>query len=207
MSRPTPPEVAGSVEEFVKHVVDHPADWVSYLRNNNDYISEIEKQYEKTLASVASLQRQLAERVAATTKLEGIVQYQKEQTDSAQEKITRLEIEKSQLLAASASVVHTPVTDPPVEIERSQLPATSASTVHTPDTDPPVAPQTAEIVASTITETPVSSLTVTSRNATLSEKLPDLKEFDGTRSDLRRFSQQIYGKMTANADRFLNASA
>jgi hypothetical protein len=35
-----------------------------------------------------------------------------------------------------------------------------------------------------------------------SEKIPNLNEFNGFRNNLRRFTQQIYGKITANADRF-----
>jgi hypothetical protein len=48
--------------------------------------------------------------------------------------------------------------------------------------------------------TPVSA--PRSETSSLSEKIPDPKEFDGTRSDLRRVVQQIYGIMNANTGRF-----
>lgn len=41
----------------------------------------------------------------------------------------------------------------------------------------------------------------------LSERQPDPEKFDGSRSDLRRFTQQTYAKMTANADRYPTATS
>jgi hypothetical protein len=41
----------------------------------------------------------------------------------------------------------------------------------------------------------------------LNKKIPDPKEFNGSRNNFRRFTQQIYGKITANANRFPTAIA
>lgn len=40
----------------------------------------------------------------------------------------------------------------------------------------------------------------------LSERLPDPEKFNGDRKDLRRFTQQIYSKVTTNADRLVKAN-
>jgi hypothetical protein len=55
-------------------------------------------------------------------------------------------------------------------------------------------------------ETPTLA-TPPSESSRPSEKLPDPEVFKGQRSDLRRFVQQICGKMTANADRFPTAQS
>jgi hypothetical protein len=62
------------------------------------------------------------------------------------------------------------------------------------------------LVDSTERETPTFA-TPPSESSRPSEKLPDPDAFKGQRSDLRRFIQQICGKMTSNADRFPTAQS
>ena len=61
---------------------------------------------------------------------------------------------------------------------------------------------TAEALADDPTRPPTLITPPRSGTASLSEKIPNLKEFNRTCSYFRRFIQQIYGKMNANADRF-----
>ncbi|CAJ2503540.1 Uu.00g109340.m01.CDS01 [Anthostomella pinea] len=106
--------------------------------------------------------------------------------DSPEElkEITHLEVEKLRLLDAATPAIQTP---------RPVLAATPS----------PLAEQSADSApGSTALAPPVHS-----GSSYLSEKIPDPKEFDGSRSDLCQFTQQIYGKMTANADRFLTVTA
>jgi hypothetical protein len=108
--------------------------------------------------------------------------YQKDLYDAAQAEIKQLEAGKNRLLDAATPAVQTPATEPVPAGPRVDRPADAAPRAS------PLTPATS--AGSTI----------------LSEKLPDPKEFDGTRNDLRRFTQQIYAKMTANADRFPDAT-
>ena len=48
--------------------------------------------------------------------------------------------------------------------------------------------------------TPATSTKSSRRN--LSEHLPDPKEFDGSRTDFKRFKSQVYNKLIANLNRF-----
>ncbi|CAJ2512477.1 Uu.00g054920.m01.CDS01 [Anthostomella pinea] len=98
--------------------------------------------------------------------------------------ITYLEVKKLRLLDAATPAIQTPR---PV----------SAATPSPP----------AEQPADSVPGSTVLALPVHSGSSHLSEKILDLKEFDGSRSDLRRFTQQIYGKITANADRFPTVTA
>ncbi|KAK4183472.1 hypothetical protein QBC35DRAFT_418884, partial [Podospora australis] len=165
-TRPEPPAYPDTAAALVEHVSKHPEDWMFYLRNMNGYSVSIEEENATLLATISSLQTE-------NTRSNAVIDYQKEQLNErdernieratkAAEKITRLEVEKVQLLAAATPV---PLAD--------------------------TAPGTA-------TPAPASRNGSTS----LSEKLPDPEKFDGSRANLRRFTQQVYGKMIANADRF-----
>ena len=61
-----------------------------------------------------------------------------------------------------------------------------------------------------LTPVPVDTATVNpvnTRNYPLSERLPDPDKFNGDRNDLRRFTAQIYTKLTVNVDRFPTAES
>lgn len=90
-----------------------------------------------------------------------------------------------------------------VEKERA-IEAAQPAVLHTrPATAMPAAEPLVDY-AERETPTPVTPPSESSRP---SEKLPNPEVFKGQRSDLRRFVQQICGKMTANADRFLIAQS
>ena len=77
-------------------------------------------------------------------------------------------------------------------LSAAEIPANQPiSTTSTPPTEPEIAPATTVSSATTVN---------------LKEKQPDPKEFDGNRKDLRRFTQQIHGKMLVNGDRFPTAT-
>jgi hypothetical protein len=181
-TRPEPPAYPDTAATLVEHVSEHPEDWMFYLRSMNGYSVSIEEENATLRATISSLQTEIA-------RGDAIIGYQKEQlnerderTSKTAEKIGRLEAEKAQLLAAATPVVHTPPTDP--------LSTTNPPAEHLADTAP-----------GTSTHAPAPP----TGSAFISEKLPDPEKFDGSRTDLRRFTQQIYGKMIANTDRFPTA--
>jgi hypothetical protein len=180
-SQPNPPLSTDSIEELADHVCRNPTEWMLYLRNMSNYAAILESKTATLHATTTDLETVIAKRDA-------IIQYQEEQyrkeLDSNQKKIIQLEVEKTQLLAAATPAVYTPPTESVPEPK-------------------PAAEQPADAAPRPTTLAPAAR----SDSSHLSEKLPDPKEFDGTRNDLRRFTQQIYGKMKANADRFPTATA
>lgn len=182
-NRPHPPLSTDSPEELAHHVAEHASDWMMYLRNLNQYTSTLEEEVSSSQVETLSRNATIASLRSDLTKRDGVISYQKDQYDAAQKEVIRLEIEKLQLLNAATPAVQTPATEPA-------------------PTGPRV-DRTADAAPGATLPTPVTS----TGSAILSEKLPDPKEFDGSRHDLRRFTQQIYAKMTANADRFPTATA
>ena len=172
MDRPKPPSTPDSAEALIAEIQSNPDAWLLYLRNSHQYAQNLESSLSAARAAERELQTSVAER-------DGIIRYQKEQLAADQRQITELEVEKRHLASAASPAVQTP----------RETAALSPRATAEALTDDPARPPTLV--------TPPHSGT-----ASLSEKIPDPKEFDGTRSDLRRFVQQIYGKMNANADRF-----
>ena len=172
MERPIPPAIPETIEDLRASVNEDPGEWLMYLRNSDQYIQHLESESQEKHA-----QEQLAQ--IAVNKRDGVIHYQEDQLQKCQQRITQLEVEKAQLAIAAAPAVQTPYPT------ATPTPATAAEAY----TDGPAGP-TAPITAPP------------SRTTSLSEKIPDPKEFDGSRQDLPRFVQQVYGKMNANADRF-----
>jgi hypothetical protein len=145
------------------------------------YATSTEEENATLRATISSLQTEI-------TKSDAIIGYQKELLSERNletiKKISQLEVEKAQLLAAATPVVHTPPTEPPLG---TKIPA--------------------EPLADTAPGTTTPALAARTGSTFLSEKLPDPEKFDGSRADLRRFTQQIYAKMKANADRFPTATS
>lgn len=160
------------MESLLASVSEDPGEWLMYLRNCDQYMRHLEAGWEEKRA-----QEQLSQ--TALNKKDGVIHYQEEQLQKCQQRITQLEIEKVQLAAAASPTVQTP------RLTETLTPVAAAE-AYTGGPARPTAPITAP----------------PSRTASSSERIPDPKEFDGSRQDLPRFVQQIYGKMNANADRF-----
>lgn len=159
-----------------------------YLRNMDGHAAALEEEIATLRTAARAHDSAISSLHVEVSNREAIIRYQKEQLNERNldtiQKITRLEVEKAQLLAAATPAVHTPPTDPPLA------------------TNPP-----AEPVADTAPGTPTPAPASRTGPTFLSEKLPDPEKFDGSRADLRRFTQQIYAKMKANADRFPTATS
>jgi len=194
-TRPEPPANPDTAAELAAHVTQHPEDWMFYLRNMNGYAASVEEENATLRAAVRNHDSAISSLQTGIVKRDAIIGYQKEQLNErdernieratrAADKIARLEVEKVQLLAAATPAVHTPPTDAPLA------------------TNPP-----AEPLADTAPRTPTPAPASRTGPAFISEKLPDPEKFDGSRADLRRFTQQIYAKMKANADRFPTATS
>jgi len=79
-------------------------------------------------------------------------------------------------------------------------------TVITPDTTPGTGHHAENPVD--LTEGKATAvITTPPASSKISERLPDPEKFDGNRKDLRRFTQQIYSKLTTNLDRFTSANS
>lgn len=185
-TRPEPPANPDTAADLAAHVREYPERWLFYLRNMDGYTAAREKE-------IATLRTAVFDRESVNESLrteisnrDAIIRYQKEQLNERNletiQRITKLEVEKAQLLAAATPAVQTPPTEPPIP------------------TSPP-----AEPLVDTAPGTPTPAPAPRTGPALVSEKLPDPEKFDGSRTDLRRFTQQVYGKMIANADRFPTA--
>lgn len=112
---------------------------------------------------------------------EAVIAYQEEHMAKLNAQLVRAEVEKERAIDAAQSAV---------------LP-----------TRPAASGLAAEpLLGHAERETPTLA-TPPSESSRPSEKLPDPEVFKGQRSDLRRFVQQICGKMIANADRFPTAQS
>lgn len=176
MNRPEPPEVPETPEALARSVSSSAEQWLLYLRNTAQYIQELEEGLTTAQEERVALRSQV-------TECRAVITYQKEQLATDQRTITNLEIKMDRLATASSPAVLTPPT------AASPTPAPVPATV-------------AEVRADNATRPTAPATPSHTGSASLSERIPDPKEFDGSREDLHRFIQQIYGKMNANADRF-----
>jgi hypothetical protein len=165
-----------------------------YLRNIDRHAAALEEEIATLRAAIRDYDSTISSLRTEVSNRNAIISYQKEQlnerdewnierTAKATDKIARLEVEKAYLLATAMPVIYTPSTDP--------TPALKAPT------EPPV---------DTTPGTPIPAPTLYT-GSTLSEKLLDLEKFDGSRADLRRFTQQIYVKIKANDNRLPTATS
>ena len=92
MTRPEHPLSTDSPEELLDSVQRHPNDWLIYLRNAYQYTLDLENQRTTQQATIAA-ERQSAHTEAAER--DGIIRYQKQQFNSAQQEIKQLAIEKA----------------------------------------------------------------------------------------------------------------
>jgi predicted phage tail protein len=179
MDRPAPPIATHSPETLAADTQRDPNAWLLYWRNINQYIQGLEENLSAAHTEIQSKEQAAQAAQTSIAERNGIIQYQREQLAADQKQITQLEVEKAQLTTATATAG--PAANTP-QVKTTPTSSTAAGA------------HAADAVRSAIPATVPHSGT-----PSLSEKIPDPKEFDGTRGDLRRFTQQIYGKMTANA--------
>jgi hypothetical protein len=152
--------------------------YAAALKKKNDLFRIAESDYNATLQPFRSI----------VAKQEENIEYQKTQykkdTALLRKEIAQLEVEKARLLDAAIPAVQIPQFAP-------------ADTPNTP------AEQPADSAPKPIALAPF----IYSGSFHLNKKIPNPNEFDGFRNDLRQFTQQIYGKITANANRFPTAIA
>jgi hypothetical protein len=182
--QPEPPFGADSPDELLAHVNNNPADWLMYFRHMNNYAAALKDEIESLRLTQSNYETVIALHKTKISELEGVVKYQEGQLQINQDKVIHLEVDKQRLLDAATPAVQTLLVTP----SSTPNPPADLPTDHVPRPSTPAA-------------------AARSGSSHLSEKLPDPKEFNGAREDLRRFTQQIYGKMTANQDRFPTASA
>jgi hypothetical protein len=188
LERPELPSGADSPEELVAHVTNNPSDWLMYLRYINGYAAALKKENDLFRIAESDYNATLQPFRSIVAKQEGIIEYQKtqykENTTLLRKKIAQLKIEKARLLDAAIPAVQIPRFAP-------------ADTPNTPAEQP-----------ANLAWRPIAlAFSIHSGFFYFNKKIPNLNEFDGFRNDFRRFTQQIYGKMTANADRFPTAIA
>jgi len=185
-TRPEPPHSAENPEALVQHVRDQPLDWLLYLRNINAYLSSVEDELSAAQKAVALSHENLTRVSRQVDDQYAIIQFQKatyqEEIDRITAKWIKAETEKERAISIGSPAVATPAS-------------------------PPISAPVAEGNVDTPKGTPTPAYAVSSEPSRISERLPDPKEFDGNRSDLRRFVQQIHAKMTTNSDRFPTAQS
>jgi hypothetical protein len=146
---------------------------MSYLRIMNEYAVSVKEENAALCAAARNHDSAVSSLQNEITKRDAIIGYQEKQLNARNTE-------------ANEKIVQ-------LEVEKAQLLAAATPAVHTPPTEPP-----ADIAPGTLTPALISR----TGSTIISEKLPDPEKFDGSRADLRRFTQQIYAKMKANADRF-----
>lgn len=188
--RPQPPLLPESQEQFEKHVLEHPAKWLEYFKNTFESFDRYETEISELKGRNQDYQYQLSElHLAFAQKEKEVVQgelkidHQREHFersyDRLQAKLLEVEAEKTRALIAGAPIVTTPNTTPLPE------PVAEKSTAHaqrSPTSPAPAPPQPGG----------------------RSTKHPDPEKFNGTRTDLRRFVEQVFSKMKSNADHFVD---
>lgn len=188
---PRPPFLPGNEESFAAHVPNHLTEWYHYFREAYDYMernetitAELKGQIDHLMLQNQAVQQEhenlkteLVGEQQNSTRLQGVVDYQKTQLREAQQQYMEAVMDKHKAINATMPTVSTPLPVPTPE------PA-------------------AKSPAATPVGAPASITPPSTSSAHLSERLPDPDPFDGDRKDLRRFVTQIRGKMTVNQDRF-----
>jgi hypothetical protein len=188
--RPLPPFVPESQAQFLEHVSKNPIDWFQYCQDAYNYMGNADPDTDtlrtdnsRLRSRVQGLEEDNKNSSVRISQLEAIIEYQEAQhqkhLNAALQRTVKAEVEKNKALALA---------EPAVPIPRS-------SPRPTPNTEEIEGPTTR-----TLTPAPAAP----PQSSRPSEKLPDPDHFSGDRSDLRRFVQQVYAKMTANLDRFPN---
>ena len=189
-----PPILTDSVDELVGHLREYPESWVTYIRGSYHKLQEIHDQNVRLLAQIEML-------TSSLTSSDERALLEVERARAETERV-RKEAQAEILVMAMEKAAATTERNMAV-IERDKALATAQPMVRLPTPDTSL-PAECTAGASMRTASPPASESATSTR--LSERLPDPDKFDGNRRDLRRFTQQVYGKMSTNSDRFPTAS-
>ena len=131
-----------------------------YLRNCDQYMLHLESNF-KSLRTEKNSQERAAQ--ASISERDGIIRYQEDQLTKTHQRITQLKVEKIELAKAAAPAVQTPGTNTPI--------APALVTAAKAQADDPARPFAPVAVPR-------------SGTSSLSEKIPDLKEFNRTYNNL-----------------------
>jgi Domain of unknown function (DUF4939) len=201
-ARPAPPILPQNASSFEKHAREHLPDWFNYCRQAYAYMDSQDIQINKLNQQITAQDQKIATQ-------DPIIAAQDQEIAAREQTITALEakvlegviIERTllaQLKDKDAQIIEATVT---ARLARQAgLPTVRALT-------PDASRFLAEEAPAPHLGTPAPPAAESAASSRLSEKLPDPDKFDGTRSDLRRFLQQIHAKMSSNADRFPSAAS
>lgn len=181
-SRPTPPEQPQDVSSFAEFTRENPEDWFNYCQRAYAYMDALEVQIDSLNNHVSAQDQKIAN-----------LETQSLEKDAVERKLLAL------LKQKDAEVIEATVTARLAQ--HAALPTVKALTPEASHDSP------AEVIPAPHLGTTPPPAAESASSARLSEKLPDPDKFEGNRSDLRRFLQQIHAKMNANADRFPTATS
>jgi hypothetical protein len=186
--QPTPPTLPQDVKSFADHIHENVHEWFLYYQQAYNHLEVQRLQINKLSQTIDAQDEKIA---AQYDKINTLETKTMELTVTEKTLLALLDKKDSQILEATLSA------------RLAQQASLPTMRVLTPDTsrDPAEGPP-----APYLGTTPPPA-TESAASARLSERLPDPDKFDGNRSDLRRFSQQVYAKMTSNADRFLTPTS
>jgi hypothetical protein len=178
---PSSPTLPGSLEAFVEDVSANPAAWFEYCSSAHVYIEQSHLRTQALDHQISHMKMEMNDlktaKQNAHAAADAVREYQKEEIATLQRQLQEAIREKDKAIAMATPAVDTPRSTP--------IPSAPAEKLTAPAMG-----------------TPASTAPASSESSRVSERLPDPDKFEGDRKDLRRFSQQVYAKMTTNADRF-----
>lgn len=186
---PLPPFMPSDLESFQRHAAEHSHEWFEYcqkayttLDRQSVTIRTLEAQNLEVVASLQQKEQEVMSLQNQVTKLQGIQDYQREELDRLNDRLATARANELRAMDLA-----TPAVPAPISLPLADQPAKETLT-----------PPAREITPAT---------TSPSETNRLSERLPDPEKFEGTKTDLRRFTAQVRAKMNANRDRFYTAQS
>lgn len=186
--RPLPPILPESQEEFEKHVHEHPIQWLHYFQQAYKSCDQYEAEIARHINQTQDLESQILELRQTVGMKEREIADQDSRITIQQDTFER-----------SYDRLQTKLLEVEAEKTRAQSAATLA--VNTPRSSS-LNPRAQEDTDRIQREREASPPTISSQAGSRTTKLPNPEKFDGTRSDLRRFVEQVYSKLKSNADHF-----
>lgn len=189
LSAPLPPYLPDDPNEFLSHVTTHSQEWLAFCLAAHEFMGNAVE----TMNAMSTAGNQLE----ADLK-------RKEEKHALEKSALQAEIGANQAIIAYQESQQAKFTQSMIELSRER---DKALQLATPAVSTPLSnlSRPAENRPDFIPGTPPTTVSTSSENARLSEKLPDPDKFEGDRKDLRRFVSQIHEKMNVNRDRFPTA--